>query len=412
MGILDGYQSQASGSGLLDYLRAIQPGGGLMMQPPATGFPQEPEISSQSRQPQMQPQQMQPQATPQPTQMPQQEPSMGDRLMAGFQGFARGPGLLPAIAGAMRGASEGPMENQTARALVANGLDPELAKVVVRDPAMLRAVLPHVMGVAGKTDDIKEFEYAKKQGFTGSLTDWMARKRAGAGEYGLNPIWGTGPDGNPTILQLGKSGEAIQSKIPEGVKVGKDVVKIDAGTETILLDPVTRQPIGRISKNIAESKTQAEVGKGLGEAKVSLESIRSKMPGLEKVVGQLEALADKATFTLTGQAIDFGRRQIGAEPRESAIARAEYISMVDNQVLPLLRDTFGAAFTEREGQSLKATLGDPDKSPAEKKAVLRSFIEQKRRDVEALERRVNPQAPARPASSAPSIDDLVKKYSK
>jgi hypothetical protein len=59
--------------------------------------------------------------------------------------------------------------------------------------------------------------------------------------------------------------------------------------------------------------------------------------------------------------------------------------MVDNQILPLLRETFGAQFTLQEGQSLKTTLGDPEKSPQEKRAVLEAFIEQKVRNIEALE---------------------------
>jgi hypothetical protein len=59
------------------------------------------------------------------------------------------------------------------------------------------------------------------------------------------------------------------------------------------------------------------------------------------------------------------------------------MAMVDNQVLPMLRDTFGAQFTVKEGETLRATLGDPDKTPAEKKAVLEAFIEQKIRNIEA-----------------------------
>jgi hypothetical protein len=41
-----------------------------------------------------------------------------------------------------------------------------------------------------------------------------------------------------------------------------------------------------------------------------------------------------------------------------------------------------------------ATLGDPDKSPQEKQAVLKAFIEQKRRDIEALARQSGVDAPA------------------
>jgi hypothetical protein len=114
-----------------------------------------------------------------------------------------------------------------------------------------------------------------------------------------------------------------------------------------------------------------------------LAEMQRNLPGLLAVTAQLEVLADKATYTKAGQLANEARKQLGLGTSEGAVARAEYIAMVDNQVLPLLRQTFGAAFTAKEGESLRATLGDPDKSPAEKKAVLNAFIEQKKRDLEA-----------------------------
>jgi hypothetical protein len=60
--------------------------------------------------------------------------------------------------------------------------------------------------------------------------------------------------------------------------------------------------------------------------------------------------------------------------------------------LPLLRQTFGAAFTVAEGDSLLATLGDPNMHPDEKNAVLDAFIENKRRDLETKRRRVSSDA--------------------
>lgn len=124
--------------------------------------------------------------------------------------------------------------------------------------------------------------------------------------------------------------------------------------------------------------------KAKGEDAATAESLGSKMPGLEEVVQKLDELSEKATYTYGGQALDWSRKQLGMDPREAAVARSEYIAMVDNQVLPLLRDTFGAQFTQAEGETLRNTLGDPDKSPTEKQAVLKAFIEQKRRDIEAL----------------------------
>lgn len=148
-------------------------------------------------------------------------------------------------------------------------------------------------------------------------------------------------------------------------------------------------------------------GKASGENVTLLESMKSKLPGLELVVGQLDVLADKATYTKAGQLNDAIRKQTGREPRPEAVARAEYIAMVDNQVLPLLRDTFGAAFTQKEGDTLRATLGDPDKSPSEKKAVLRAFIAQKKRDVEALEAQVGAKLQVGAAQVPPNVQSLL-----
>ena len=64
------------------------------------------------------------------------------------------------------------------------------------------------------------------------------------------------------------------------------------------------------------------------------------------------------------------------------------MTLINNQVLPLLRQTFGAAFTEREGETLKATMGDPDATPAQKIEQLNAFIDQKVRDIQTKQREV------------------------
>lgn len=182
----------------------------------------------------------------------------------------------------------------------------------------------------------------------------------GGDEYGLAPLWTQDDKGNWTPTQPSKSGKAPRPMQPP------------PGSRFV--------PPGDIA---AAKASGHESGKGEGEALAEYRSMTSKLPGLESVVVKLDQLADKATYTMGGQAVDATRRQLGWEPREAAVARAEYIAMVDNQILPLLRDTFGAQFTVKEGESLRATLGQVDLSPQEKKAVLRSFIEQKKRDIEA-----------------------------
>jgi len=131
------------------------------------------------------------------------------------------------------------------------------------------------------------------------------------------------------------------------------------------------------------------------------------MPGLRAVIAELGDVAKTATYTMTGQLIDNAMRETGMEPGEAAQARTKYIAMVDNQVLPLLRDTFGAAFTVKEGETLRATLGDPNKSPAEKQAVLEAFIEQKERDLAAMQSR---QGAGARGSGGGGVDAILKGY--
>ena len=112
------------------------------------------------------------------------------------------------------------------------------------------------------------------------------------------------------------------------------------------------------------------------------------MPGVTKVVEQLRGLSKIATFTVAGKAKDESLKQLGLPMSKGGIARAKYMAVVDNQILPLLRDTFGAAFTVEEGKSLRATLGDPDMSPGQKLSVLDAFIAQKDENVSAIKRQL------------------------
>jgi len=118
------------------------------------------------------------------------------------------------------------------------------------------------------------------------------------------------------------------------------------------------------------------------------ENMVSKMPELLDTVANLDKVGANATYTTAGQALDSFRRQVGMNPRQSSKDRAAYISMIDNQVLPLLRDTFGAQFTEREGNTLRKTLGDPNVHPEEKHAQLSAFIRQKQMSIESKARKL------------------------
>ena len=204
--------------------------------------------------------------------------------------------------------------------------------------------------------------------------------QGGASVYGT-PIYGEG--GRVGVIP--KQGGGVQWLDTDGVGVQPGVQYLNTGTGFVPADKRSGRTVGpAIPIDNAGAAADTAEGKSQGENVALLRSMEAKLPGLYQTVTKLEDLSDKATYTTAGQAYDYVRKEAGFEPTEGAIARTEYMATVDNQVLPLLRDTFGAAFTVEEGKSLRATLGDADKSPQEKQAVLRAFIDQKVRDLKAL----------------------------
>lgn len=168
----------------------------------------------------------------------------------------------------------------------------------------------------------------------------------------------------------------------------------------VTIDPTTGQavPLGGYADVLAQeagARKRAELDAATKAGKESeLQERVAMLPELEQTVKELNDLGMKATYTKKGQFADFIRKETGFEEGEGALARTAYISKVDSQVLPLLKQTFGAAFTAEEGKSLRNTLGDPDKSPRAKKFVLDSFISQKKKDIKSLKRELGTDKPS------------------
>lgn len=274
------------------------------------------------------------------------------------------------------------------------------------DPASLLPP-PEVMRSLFKSKDIRQLAIGLAQSameLRANAADPLARvkyqtaiaqlAKAQKGEtdkFGNSVIWGQDENNNWVALQPSSGGGLTQAQIPQGIKLSPPgASNLNLGTTMAVRDRngnITNQ----VAIDNAGKASDAASGKARGEDVATFESMQSKMPGLETVVSDLDKLAEKATYTTGGRVYDTVRKEMGAEPRAAAVARTQYISTVSNQILPLLRDTFGAQFTAREGDTLMATLGDPNVTPAEKQAVLKTFIEQKRRDVEALANRTGQQ---------------------
>ena len=141
-------------------------------------------------------------------------------------------------------------------------------------------------------------------------------------------------------------------------------------------------------------KIQTAVKKAESEAIAKGESLseyrraQAALPGIQEVVGKLKTLSDVSTYTMAGRAFDTVAKELGFGATEGSTARAKMESLVDNQILPLLKDTFGAQFTEKEGEKLRKTMLDINAAPEQKKAILDSFLEQKMRNLGTKEREI------------------------
>jgi hypothetical protein len=99
-------------------------------------------------------------------------------LQGGNLGQSIGRGLQGWLSGAQTDATE--QARGAAAHYVAQqpGIDPSMRSVLMQNPALAMQYLqarvrPHT------TRDITEYEYAQKQGFKGTLPDFIQRKRAG-----------------------------------------------------------------------------------------------------------------------------------------------------------------------------------------------------------------------------------------
>jgi hypothetical protein len=201
----------------------------------------------------------------------------------------------------------------------------------------------------------------------------------------------TGKDAAAQIQEARKSGIADQGERSAARAGGKVTGEAVATAKSASLIAKTKSFINTQVK-LAEKAAieRGDVLTDLGRAKAAL-------PGLNDVVDKLRELAPVATSTLGGRVWDTAVKEFGFGATKGATASAKFGAMVNNQVLPLLKPTFGAAFTKQEGDALRATMGDKDASVEEKMATLDAFIEQKVRDIETKKLQLNqssePEAP-------------------
>lgn len=181
------------------------------------------------------------------------------------------------------------------------------------------------------------------------------------------------------------AGTSAQERIATDSELGDKIVKqaaAESGAKEGSKLEAQRKALPKIKSLVKLAEKEATER---GDTLTALQRSKAALPGLTDSVGQLKELAMIATSTIGGSVFDFAVKQTGFGSTKGATAKAKFIAIVNNQVLPLLKETFGAAFTATEGESLKATMGDPNASPEEKMAQLDAFIAQKARDIQTKE---------------------------
>lgn len=358
------------------------------------------------------------QPTSGPVPQQQADPSVGDRLNGFFNGYANNKdrGVIGGLVGAISGAVTGNApENQTVKSLVARGLDTNTAQIVARDPTLLRAVLPQLMGTGGQTNDIKEYEYAKRQGFQGSLDQWMAQKRAGAGEYSLTPVYGTNDKGETVLIQPGKSGTAIQTVLPPNVKISAGVEKIDLGTQWGVLDKKSGQIIGYQPKDLRGAERERGIGDAQGKAVASapgdLQAGQNALDILQKI--RANPYLERGTgFSSVANVIPGTGGYDFSNLVEQAKSGAFLQAIQQMRGLGSLSNAEGGAATAAITRMNTATSKEAflDALADYEKVVKQGMARANARLSDPSATNPQPAATAPAQGAAPSVDDLLKKY--
>lgn len=191
-------------------------------------------------------------------------------------------------------------------------------------------------------------------------------------------------DGQAASIALGLTAKASLTK-EERIANDKDLSKLVAeskGESALAVEEAKLTAQKKFKPQITKAVKLAEKSAvEKGEVLTDLSRMEASLPGVKEAVGQLIELSNVATSTLGGKAFDFLVKESGFGSTKGADARAKLIAIVDNQVLPLLKETFGAAFTVQEGENLKSSLVDPNASPSQKREQLDAFLAQKERNI-------------------------------
>lgn len=209
------------------------------------------------------------------------ESDRGRTLNDFFLGLAMGSNPNQSLAGAAQMVATGRAEragkknqNQTVEWLMAQGMSPEEAQMVAGQPNVLSEFLKQRMKGGQQSEYEQRAAAAQQYGLDPNSPDGQAfilsgdipEARGGAAEMSLNTIPIVTETGEAGLLQVDKAGNGHVTKLPPGTKIAKAPMIKDTGTEFQVIDPVTREVVQTIQKNVAGAAAQEEIGTAQGKA--------------------------------------------------------------------------------------------------------------------------------------------------
>lgn len=137
-----------------------------------------------------------------------------------------------------------------------------------KDPLRQLQIQTAQQGLRGNWQKIDENRVLNP--VTGEIKDLPANPLAPMGGLGLSPQYGVDENGNPVLIQVSKTGKAVRTELPEGVTLSKEPIKLDTGTSYTFLDPITRQTVGTVPKNLQQAEQDKELGTQQGKLRAQL----------------------------------------------------------------------------------------------------------------------------------------------
>lgn len=253
---------------------------------------------------------------------------------------------------------------------------PQLVELsrAMRDPA---PIVQHYVNSQKGTDDIKEFEYAQKRGFTGQFQEWMNIKRKGGVDYGKQGAIFQGEDGQFYSIQFASNGDRrIEPVTRDGrpLRPAKGVKQV--GDE--LVDIGTGAPVRNVAPNIENKEAAEEIGKRRGQS----------IADLPRVIDNAQQALDTITQIREHPGKKYGVGIPGVLGPVPGTVQAGFVDLVDQAKGKAFLEAFnslkgGGQITEVEGTKATQAIArlqrarrpeDFDKALSDLEAVIQAGL--------------------------------------